>query len=145
MSTVSNGPEPDRFRVSDPLRRRVDFADVFAPASVREDVSAVVRMAERGLVDVGWIRELFDGPSRDLVAGVRAFDRSALRAAHILLFVEEPAINAAVRHALGVVGSDPVRVRVADAVAEVVGAMTRVDDLAAAWVWFVHGDLSAQQ
>jgi hypothetical protein len=119
----------------DPFRRRVEFADVFASPEIRGDVAALIALIARGVVDLRWIRALFGEAAADLVDGVRTLDRGALRGAYRLLFVEEPAIVAAVRAVLAAGGDLPLHV--VDAVSEVVGAATRLEALARAWAAFM--------
>lgn len=139
MCTVPGAPDGVRESLLDPLRRRVDFADVFADDAVRASVVSLVDEIGRGRLDLRRLHELFADEAESLLAGVAALDRGSLLSAHRLMFVEEPAIARAMRVLLGEFGR-PVDVVVADAVGEVIGAATRLERLGRAWVRFMHGN-----
>lgn len=144
MSTVPNAPGRGWERRFDPLRRHEEFADVFAAARARDEVTALVALARRGVLDVVWLRELFVD-ANSLVPLVFALDRDALREAYARLFMEEPLITTAVREAIGGEGVSGLPVHVVDAIGEVIGAVTSVESLAEAWVWFLNGDIDAPE
>jgi hypothetical protein len=140
MSTVSNAPVGGWDRRFDPLRRSDEFADVFATGFIRPQVEAVALWAKRGVVDFGWLRELFADRAEALVSSVRSLDREGLRSAYSLLFLEEPLVTGALREFLGTVGAAELPLFVADAIGDVAGAVTCVEDLAQAWMWFLGGN-----
>ena len=140
MSTVSGGARWEREPVLDPLGRRTEFADVFqatAPSAVTLELVDEVR---RGRIDLARVAQLFAPKAYELVPSVRALDRDGLRATYRLLFVEAAALARAVRELLVGFTGQPVKVHVADAVGEVIGAATRLESLAEAWMWFIYGD-----
>jgi hypothetical protein len=145
VATVPNAPGMGWNQWLDPLRRRDQFADIFATASVRPEVEALVQPLLRGLVDLRWIRELFADRANALVEPVRSLDRDGLRDAYALLFLEDRLVVAALRTAVvEVVGAD-LGVHVQDAVGELLNTLTGVERLGRAWTWFLNGDQDSDQ
>jgi hypothetical protein len=140
MCTVPNVADAARVAGSALADRRAEYPDVFADGGLDVDVAGLIGLSRQGLVSLGWLHELFADRAAELVVGVRALDRTALRDAYRLLFVEEPAMCRAVVRFLESLNPAAGAVHVVDAVAEVVGAATCVEDLARAWEWFVHGE-----
>lgn len=137
MSTVPSTPEPGWHPSSDPLRRRVEFADVFAEPVVRPEVAALVSHVRRGVLDLVWIHELFAHRADGLATGVSELERRALRDAYALLFVEERMVSNAIVEFLRSVRGDALPLYVVDAVSELLGSVTSVEPLAQAWARFL--------
>jgi hypothetical protein len=140
MPTVSNAPDEGWAQRFDLMRRRAEFADVFATAAIRPEVEAVAALARRGVVDLSWCRDLFAERADELVVRVRGLDRDGLRDAYSLLFLKERLVAGAVRELLGALSDSPLPLFVADAIGEVVGAVTSAEPLARAWAWFMTGE-----